>query len=424
MLNAAGQHLHFWAESPYHRAWLTEHARKLLDLHGFATLNPRGGFFDLDDEGRPIRDADGSGTRALHATTRMVFCHAVGHLMGHPGSAAIVDYGMAWLWTGHRDAEHGGYLWSLNDAGPVDATKQAYGHAFVLLAAASAKVLGHPDADRLLIDATDLILTRFWEPGPGAAAEEFSREWASLGSYRGQTANMPLTEALMAAFEATADERYLAMAESIADLLIRRITAANEGRIPEHFDDTWTVDRDYKGSPMFRPAGTTPGHWLEWSRLLVQLWIAGGGRRSWMPDAAEALFRNAITEGWDAEHGGFFYTLDHGGRPLDTDKIWWPACEGIAAAHFLTAHGDDPMYETWYRTIWDWSARHLVDPRTGGWVPQLDRTLQPKSTLFTGRPDLYHALQACLIPLFPADGGLLRVAARLGGPDAPEPDAG
>jgi hypothetical protein len=29
--------------------------------------------------------------------------------------------------------------------------------------------------------------------------------------------------------------------------------------------------------------------------------------------------------------------------------------------------------------------------------------------VFTGKPDLYHALQACLIPLFPATGSLTKV---------------
>ena len=60
----------------------------------------------------------------------------------------------------------------------------------------------------------------------GAAAEEFSADWQPFGApYRGQNSNMHLTEALMAAFEATGDGDYLAMAESIADLIIRRLTA-------------------------------------------------------------------------------------------------------------------------------------------------------------------------------------------------------
>jgi mannose/cellobiose epimerase-like protein (N-acyl-D-glucosamine 2-epimerase family) len=50
------------------------------------------------------------------------------------------------------------------------------GHAFVLLAASSAKVAGHPGADRLLTDISTIIRERFWEEQYGAVAEEFTRE--------------------------------------------------------------------------------------------------------------------------------------------------------------------------------------------------------------------------------------------------------
>ena len=86
--------------------------------------------------------------RQIHNTTRMVHCFAIGTLLGRPGCDAIVDHGMTYLWNAHRDAQNGGYVWSLDNNGPKDDTKQAYGHAFVLLAASSAKVVGHPLADR------------------------------------------------------------------------------------------------------------------------------------------------------------------------------------------------------------------------------------------------------------------------------------
>lgn len=359
-----------------------------------------------------MRAGAGGSLRGLHATTRMVYCFALGHLLGQPGSSRIVDHGMSYLWSAHRDAENGGYFWQMGDAGPADASKQAYGHAFVLLAASAAKTVGHPDAERLLADATDVLLKRFWEPQHGAVSEEYTADWKPLGApYRGQNSNMHLTEALMAAFEATGDSRYLDMADSIADLLIRRITAGNDGRLPEHFTADWVHDRDYIGSEMFRPAGTTPGHWLEWSRLLVQLWIAGRRRHDWMPEAADRMFRKAVEEGWDGERGGFFYTLDWSGRPLTRDKIWWPLCEGIGAATFLRGLGDAPFYEMWYRRIWDYVQSRTIEPGTGRWIPQLDEEGRVKTTLFSGRPDIYHALQACLIPLFKPEGSLLRETA-------------
>lgn len=401
-----------WCRQPYHRAWLTGQAHALFETFE-AAFNPRGGFFDLDDAGGPIRDGDGDATRGLHQTTRMVYCFTLGHLLGHPGSSRLIDHGMDYLWRSHRDSSAGGYFWGMRDSGPHDASKQAYGHAFVLLAASAAKAVGHPDASRLLADVTAVLLERFWEPQHGAASEEYASDWQPLGAlYRGQNSNMHLTEALMAAFEVTGDGNYLAMAESIADLLIRRITAGNAWRLPEHFTADWVHDRGYVGSEMFRPAGTTPGHWLEWSRLLMQLWIAGGRRLAWMPEAAALLFRKAIKEGWDHEKGGFYYTLDWEGRPLVPDKIWWPLCEAIGAAHFLAAVSDREFYEALYRQMWDYTKAVVLDIKTGRWIPQLDRDNRLKTTLFAGRPDMYHALQACLIPLFRPEKSLLSEIAR------------
>ena len=105
--------------------------------------------------------------RPLHVTTRMVHCFSIAHLLGRPGAADFVDHGMRALLTRHRDAPHGGYFWSFDADGPRERDKLAYGHAFVLLAASSAKCAGHPDADKLLADISEVLETRFWEPGAG-----------------------------------------------------------------------------------------------------------------------------------------------------------------------------------------------------------------------------------------------------------------
>ena len=393
---------------PVHRAWLLDQARGLFNFFGRAALNPDGGFFALDDTGQPLPLGPGGGVRGLHDTTRMVHCFAMAHLMGLPGADQMIDHGMDFVWARHRDRSQGGYFWTVDDAGPVNASKQAYGHAFVLLAASSAKVVGHPDADRLLADVTDVLHRRFWDAKAGATTEEYAADWSPLGDYRGQNSNMHLTEALMAAFEATGDRTYLAMAERIADLIINRHARAEGWRVAEHFHADWSVDRAYAGDPMFRPSGTTPGHALEWSRLLVQLWELGGRAHSWLPEAAQALFLHSCDIGWDKSTGGFYYTLDWNDRADRTDRYWWPLAEGIAAAAVLRQISDDPRFEGWYRRIWGFVAAHVIDPRNGGWWPELDDALAPVARVFTGKPDLYHAVQACLIPLLPATGSATR----------------
>lgn len=400
-----------WITLTSHRAWLLQQADALFSFFEKASINPLGGFHDLDDDGKPMPPGMPPGSRPgrqIHVTTRMVHCYAIAYLLGRPGADVFVDHGMEFLWNGHRDPVNGGYFWGVGYDAPTDDAKQAYGHAFVLLAAASAKVAGHPDADRLLTDISTVLRDRFWEDAYGAAAEEFTRDWQPLGKYRGQNSNMHLTEALMAAFEATGDTTYLRMAERIAELIIQRHAAQNDWRLPEHFTTGWQLDREYSGNPMFRPYGTTPGHALEWTRLLLQLWELGDRKLDWLPSAAKELFHRAVTDGWDAGTGGFYYTLEWDGSPRIRDRYWWPCCEGIGAATFLNAIDGAIVYEGWYRRIWNFCAAHFIDRAHGGWHPQLDDGLRPNADPFFGKPDIYHALQTCLIPLLPSTGSITR----------------
>lgn len=394
-----------WCRRPGHRAWLEARADALFDLFATRTLDPAGGFRDLDPEGQPSPTP----VRSVHIAARMAHCFVLGALRGRPGAAEMVDHAMRFLWTRHRDPVHGGYVWSVGPDGPVDATKQGYGHAFVLLAASSALAIGHPLAQPMLDDVSEILDTRFWDPAHGAIAEEFGPDWTPVPGYRGQNSNMHLTEALMGAFEATGDRLHLERAERIAERIIQKAAAGAGWRVPEHFTEDWVVDPDYRGNEMFRPSGTTPGHALEWARLLLQLWCLGGWRHEWMPGAAQGLFARAVATGWDGVHGGLFYTLDWQDQPAKRLKLWWPICEGIGAAHFLAAHLPDPMHEASYRQFWNTIARAFLDHRHGGWIEECTEDLRPSFTIFPGKGDIYHALQACLIPLYPAIGSLVAV---------------
>src|SRR5690606_34534028 len=201
-------------------------------------------------------------------------------------------------------------------------------------------------------DVTEVINTRFWDNSVGAVKEEFANDWSEITQYRGQNSNMHLTEALMAAYEATGDKAYLAKAERIAELIIAKHAAPLGYRVAEHFDQDWVLDKDYVGSEMFRPSGTTPGHWLEWARLLMQLWVLGDKRLSWLTEAARNLFPQSVGLGWDKVDGGFCYTLDWDSQPIMREKLWWPVSEAIGAASFLSAYERDNYSQAWYRKLW------------------------------------------------------------------------
>jgi mannose/cellobiose epimerase-like protein (N-acyl-D-glucosamine 2-epimerase family) len=80
----------------------------------------------------------------------------------------------------------------------------------------------------------------------------------------------------------------------------------------------------------------------------------------------------------------------------------------VAASAFLNAIDGDPVYELWYRRIWSFIAARFIDRQKGGWRAQLDDTLQPNAGPFFGKVDIYHSLQACLIPTLPTTGSVTR----------------
>lgn len=385
---------------------LLDHAQALFRFFGAPSVNPSGGFFQLDGQGKPIITGPNGTLRELHETTRMVHCYALGAMMGIEGARGILDHAMLFLTEGHRDTKNGGFFWGVSDAGPERSDKQAYGHAFVLLAAASAGLAGHPEAKALHEDVMNIILSRFWDDEAGAMTEEYSEDWQPLSPYRGQNSNMHSTEALMAAYETWGDVRCLEMAIRISERIINHNARAAGWVVPEHFDTNWNVDPHFSGDPMFRPAGTTPGHALEWSRLLMQLWHLSGRTRDWMTEAAIALFDKAVAEAWSEARGGFYYTLDWDGTPTMSNRFWWPCCEAAGAASVLHTVTKDPRFSEWETRIWHTIETDFIDHQNGGWWPEVDETGAPRTTVFKGKPDIYHALQACLIPLFQQDMGL------------------
>ena len=382
-----------WVDDPVHRAWLQDQARAQFGFFRRSLRND-GRFDTLGLDGSPLA----GGVQELHTTTRAVHSYALGKMTGEADCDAIIDAGMRFLWDHHRDQTHGGYVWSVGADGVADGTKLAYGHVFVLLAGSSAKKVGHPDADRLIADISAIIDQHYWEEDHGLLCDEFTQQWQPFSDYRGMNANMHGVEALLAAFEATGVTRYLDRAGRILGFFIGRMAPQNGWRLPEHYNAAWQVDADYAGNPMFRPAGTTPGHSLELGRLALQHWHVSGRPDNSAVADARRLIEQALADAWLPE-GGLAYTLKHGGGVAIADRYWWPVTEAIGAVATLQKIAPQPSDEVWYRRLWQFADAHFIDHQHGGWFPELDAAGVPVGRQFIGKPDIYHAIQATLMPL-------------------------
>ena len=383
---------------PAHDAWLRTQAHALIDAFRPSVQPDRIATLGLDS--RPLPDP----VQELHTVTRFVHSFALAKAFGADADAEI-DAGMAQI-ARHRDADHGGFVWSVDGKGIADGTKLAYGHMFVLLAASSALTAGHPAAPALLAEVTDILDRHYWDDEAGLFRDEFTRDWQPFSTYRGMNANMHAAEALLTAFEATGEALYLDRAGRILSFFAGRMAPQHGWRLPEHYSENWQVDPEYAGNTMFRPKGTTPGHSLELGRLLLQHWDLAGRLDATTPDHARRLIEQALADAWRPD-GGFVYTLALDGQVAIPDRYWWPVAEAIGAIAALAKVDLQPQDAQWYDRLWSFANEHLIDHEHGGWFPELDESGKPVSRQFLGKPDIYHALQATLLPLAP---GISRLA--------------
>ncbi|AQP45583.1 AGE family epimerase/isomerase [Tessaracoccus flavus] len=388
---------------------LRRHRDELLDFYQPHVCLESGGYAYLDDVGRPLPDQGAQ----LWLNARMLHCFSIATALGRPGAADVVEHGLAHLHGGAgQDLIHGGWYATAGGSNPSDA-KELYGQAHVVLAASSAAMAGFTEGRALLDEALDLIDRRYWREGDGRAVEAYDRTFSRLDPYRGQNANMHLTEALINAYEATGEAVLLQRAVRIAGHIAGRAASPDEGawRLPEHFDEDWNVVWEFnKDEPRhpFRPYGSQPGHWLEWAKLLLQL-RGLGVHEPWLLPAAEHLFAGAFKDAWRGT-GGFVYTVDWDGAPVVEERFFWEPAEGMGAARLLELHTDDDRYAEAYGKLWGYVVDHFVDHESGSWFPELDAEQKPVTHTWAGKPDLYHAFQATLYAEVPAHQGLARWA--------------
>ncbi|SDW68523.1 AGE family epimerase/isomerase [Roseicitreum antarcticum] len=371
------------------------------------SLNAEGGFDVLDHDGTPMKGQP----QELHVTTRMVHSYALAHAWGASDCTPMIDAGMSAIWRHHRDAAHGGYAWSILQGAHHDVTKLAYGHVFVLLAASSAKVAGHDLADTVLTDIEGVIDRHFWDEERGLLNEEFASDWAPISEYRGMNANMHGAEAMLAAFEATGRDVFLHRAGRILNFFTKDIAPEFAWRIPEHYDLNWQFTHEYEGNPMFRPAGTTPGHALEFGRLLLQYRELTGNDDAALADRARRLIETALNDAW-LDDGGLAYTVAIDGSVLRDSRYWWPVTEGIGALSALMKADPQPQDAQWFTRLWTFAQAHFIDAQRGGWYPEIGSDGLPTAVQFSGKPDIYHSLQGVLYPLCPGNAGMFGSLAR------------
>ncbi|MES2150923.1 MAG: AGE family epimerase/isomerase [Pseudomonadota bacterium] len=377
--------------------FLDNHARSVLSFYYPACLDSQSGGYHqyFGPDGAPDRD---NTQRHLVSSTRLSinFATAARHY-NDDGFLAAARHGVAFLREGHLDRQTGAYAWIVDGSTVVDASQQCYGMAFVLMAYARAFEAGMTEAHGYIGETYDFLERHFWEDSHSLYADTLSPDLTLLSPYRGQNSNMHCCEAMIAAFEATGERKYLDRATRIARQITVVLAAETEGRIWEHYDENWVHDFAYnKGDPVnkLRPWGYQPGHFTEWTKLLLT--INRHAPQAWLVPRARELFDLAMKIGYDSRYGGLYYSVAPDGTVCSDGKYSWVQAETIVAAAFLADSLNHGMYRCIYRQLWSYVLENMVDPQLKYWHRNLTReNLSHTDAVAMGRTD-YHSICACI----------------------------
>ncbi|CAD7928518.1 unnamed protein product [Amoebophrya sp. A120] len=388
------------------------------------TDDVNGGFYHFYAEDGEVFDTR---TKLLVTQARFVFSYAKAHeqLSKTRAAAPMESYlkavmrGINYLFHGPlRNPENGAYFWSIREGPttdpmepldltmkkvppePLDSRIYTYGLAQCLLAYSAALKLGVKEARKMVDETWDTLEAKMWDAENGLYAEEADDNW-NWTSYRSESGNLHMTEALLETYAATKDLKFFRRALLIADNICRRqvtVTrlqkavagtdsgaprkasknlvledkyAAREGGttcttesstaevetmsgrlsrtclplIWEHYDEKWEPVLDFtntsKELEIFRPWGFQPGHQVEWARFLLELHEIGKGvegcEQEWLLPKARNLFHLAVKYAWDVEKGGLAYSLNLDGSICNYDKIFWVQSETLGTCVMLLA---------------------------------------------------------------------------------------
>ncbi|MGB1199927.1 MAG: AGE family epimerase/isomerase [Cognaticolwellia aestuarii] len=380
----------------YSRTFLRDHCASIYSFYESNIIDKEGGYFQNFYDDGSLFDKD---VRHLVSSTRIIvnYALAVTHL-GQEQHINKIKHGLDYLENMHWREDQKGYAWTIANNQPSDMTQQAYGYAFVLLAYAASYKAGVIQSSDKLDQVFELLEQRFWQAEYGLYADTLSTS-GELSPYRGQNANMHICEAMIAAYQATQDSKFLQRAQTVAKNICQVLADKSDGLVWEHYHANFEPDWEYnKDDPknLYRPWGFQPGHQTEWSKLL--LLINEIAPEAWLVEKAAEFFDRSFALAWDKEHGGLIYGFDPQGNWCDTDKYFWVQAESLAAAAMLYQQTGDDKYLIQYNQLWQYCWSHFIDHRYGAWyrVLTLENTKYSNEKSAAGAKCDYHTLGACL----------------------------
>jgi mannose/cellobiose epimerase-like protein (N-acyl-D-glucosamine 2-epimerase family) len=318
--------------------------------------------------------------KRTRVTARQIYVFSHGHTLGFEKGLDTARHGVDFLisktWLGN---DRGFARRLTRDGALLDPTPDLYDHAFVLFALAWFYKAGKDgDAREWLHRTLDYVEAHLRHPHIG-----FWHELPPKGP-RQQNPHMHLTEACLAAFDATGEQRFADLAKELVGLFRTRFFDSQSQTLAEYFTD------DLKRVAGAEGRIAEPGHQFEWA------WILNSCRKTFGLDLAaeiRAVAGFAEKHGVDPASCATFNQVRDDGAPIDKGSRTWPNTERIKAAIALyELDGADPSaaIRSSASLLFD---RYLSHTPHGTWIDAFDADGSPAASTVPAST-LYHVFLA------------------------------
>jgi mannose/cellobiose epimerase-like protein (N-acyl-D-glucosamine 2-epimerase family) len=335
------------------RTLTVEHSLPLWSREGWDPS--RGGFVErLDIEG----GADCPAPRRVRVQARQIYCFAKAAQIGwYPEGREIAIKGLDYLLAKAKSPDgRPGFVHLLDpDGSTMNATRDSYDHAFVLLALSTVYQLSKDAQVRDEIESLLAFIDRDLRSPHGGFIEGIP---ATLP--RRQNPQMHMFEALIAAFDATGDAVFQNRAGELHGLFVANLYDPQRQVLGEYFEEDWSK---------IEPVSVEPGHQAEW------VWLLGGFERiTGCPTARHrSQLLNSALRYRDEATGCLSDEGDADGNIRKFTRRCWPQTE-IAKAWIAQAEAGEQGAADEARNALVRLYRHyLRHPVLGGWYDQFDR---------------------------------------------------